>query len=73
MELAEIFVALLDEGTDCWRPVAAQRLGENLFLIVGAIPEGEIWQFRPGQTVRCADHVFSDGSRGQVAVERVDA
>jgi hypothetical protein len=73
MELAEIFVELLDEGTGCWRPVAAQRLGSNLFLIVGTIPQEEVWQFQPGQTVRCAEHTFSDGSRGLVAVERVDA
>jgi hypothetical protein len=33
-DLAEpvtIFVALLHEGTDVWRPVQARPLGENLF------------------------------------------
>src|SRR6266487_4072193 len=71
MELAEIFVELLEEGVDCWRPVAAQRLDANRFRIVGSVPEEEVWQFKPGDTVRCAERAFSDGSRGLVAVRNL--
>lgn len=73
MDLAEIFVELLGEDTQSWRPVAAQRLGSGLFRIVGTVPEDEVWRFQPGQTVRCAEHSFADGSCGPVAVERADA
>jgi hypothetical protein len=73
MDLAEIFVELLDEDMPSWRPVAAQRLGSGLFRIVGTVPEDEVWRFQPGQTVRCTEHAFADGTCGPVAVERADA
>ena len=50
-----IFVELLDEGVDVWRPVVAEELGPEVFLIPAAtkVPCGEKWQFSPGATVRC--------------------
>jgi len=69
--MVEIFVKLLDEGTDCWRPVAAQRVEENHFVIVDAVPEDETWEFQPGEAARCAERQFQDGSRKLVAVARV--
>ena len=63
MKLQRIYVALLNEGTDVWRPVDAIPLGNDLFLIPKetAIPEDEEWEFRPGQEVRCRQLTFSDG------------
>jgi hypothetical protein len=31
------------------------------------VPEGEIWQFRPGEIVNARERVFSDGTKGLVA------
>jgi hypothetical protein len=53
--LDEIYVALLDEGTDVWRPVKAVVLGESFYRIVSENldPEDELWEFTTGEIVRC--------------------
>jgi hypothetical protein len=65
-----IYVALLDEGVDVWRPVEAERLGPDIFRIIGDIPEGESWAFQPGDIVRCREKQLSKGAL-LVAHERV--
>ena len=65
---AVVHVALLDEGVDCWRPVSARRIRENVFVLEGSVPDDERWEFVPGQAVVCEPHQFSDGSQGIVAV-----
>ena len=69
-----IFVALLDEGTDCWRPVEAVREGE-WFRILSSNPDPrtERWEFEQGELVGCRTKAFSDGRRGLVAFERAEA
>ena len=69
----EIYVALLGEGTEVWRPVEAQPIGNDVFLLQGQIPSGESWQFTPGTQVRCKEHIFAGGEHGLVAVEAVYA
>ena len=66
-----IFVALLDEGTPVWRPVAATALGGQIFRIEGVVPGDETWQFVPGQFVECRRKSFSGGTSGLVAVRAV--
>jgi hypothetical protein len=68
-----VFVALLDEGVDVWRPVQARPLGRGLFRLVGvqADVSDERWQFPAGAIVRCEDRRFDDGTTGVTAVERV--
>ena len=68
----EIYVSLPDEGTDVWRPAQAEDLGGGVFRLVGPVPEGEVWEFEPGSTVRCNERSFADGKRGIVATELVD-
>ncbi len=70
MASAMIYVALLNEGTDVWRPVNAEALGHNVFRIdpQTKIPDDEQWQFGPGETVRCRERRFDSGS-GLVAFE----
>jgi hypothetical protein len=70
--VAEIYVALLDEGTDVWRPVRATDLGAGVFEIArdAAPPGGEQWAFGPGERVRCERRTFSDGAQALVAIER---
>ena len=69
-EPVEIFVALLDEGVTCWRPVLAVPLGDAAFQIVSdqTVPDDEKWAFAPGDSVTCEERTFSDGVRGLIAV-----
>jgi hypothetical protein len=68
--LITIYVSLLNEGTDCWRPVKAESLAEGLFRITDSQPEDEQWEFQPGQVVRCRERAFQDGE-GLVAFESI--
>ena len=68
---ASIFVALLNEGTEVWRPVSAKAFGDNEFEILGIVPPQESWQFLPGVRVRCTEKVFADGSKALVAYAAV--
>jgi hypothetical protein len=65
-----VYVALLDEGTAVWRPVAAERLGGDLYRLVGPVPEDERWEFRPDEIVRCAQRKFSGGEQVLAVVAR---
>jgi hypothetical protein len=50
-----IYVPLLDEGIDVWRPVDARRLSPDTYLIVDQDYDRrtERWEFEPGNAVRC--------------------
>ncbi|MGC4029015.1 MAG: hypothetical protein QM696_09105 [Steroidobacteraceae bacterium] len=50
-----IYVRLLNEGVDVWRPVQALRRAGGVFLIVSKNddPELEDWEFPSGSLVRC--------------------
>jgi hypothetical protein len=69
-ERSTIYIELLDEGTECWRPVSAERLSEATYCIVDSVPEGESWLFKPGDVVRCKTRSFSN-SIGLAAFELV--
>jgi len=64
-----IYMPLLVEGTDCWRPVRAVQVADGVFEVVDQLCEGESWAFAPGSRVRCRNHVFTTGDRGLVASE----
>ena len=65
-----IYVELLDEGVEAWRPVQAEPIGEGLYRIVEAKTDAtERWAFATSQIVRCIERQFADGNRGLVAVE----
>lgn len=61
-----IYMPLLGEGTECWRPVKATQIAEDVFEIVEEVPEGESWKFAAFSRVRCKDKVFADGQPGLV-------
>lgn len=50
-----IFVSLLDEGVDTWRPVQAEHLRGSVYRILEQPYDRdvEIWQFEPGDMVVC--------------------
>jgi hypothetical protein len=58
-----IFVSLLDEAVDVWRPVRAEHLHDKVYRIVEQPYEREIesWQFEPGDEVVCESTESSDG------------
>ena len=68
-----IFVALLDEGIDVWRPVVAEIVESDTFRIVSKNPdpEDEHWQFPSGSLVHC-ERKHLDGREGLVAVSLVE-
>jgi hypothetical protein len=74
-EPTTIFVALVGEGADVWRPVRARPLREpGLFRIVGveADVRDETWQFPAGAIVRCERRQCADGEIQMTAVEGAD-
>jgi hypothetical protein len=50
-----IYVALLGEGLDVWRPVKARRLPSGAYAILEQDYDRrtETWQFDPGTVVMC--------------------
>lgn len=58
---------LLDEGTDCWRPVDARLIANGVYEVLGLVPSDEIWEFAPGTHVKCVENQFANGSVGLVA------
>ena len=74
-EPVTIFVALLDEGADVWRPgQPARPLDHGLFRIVGVQADtgNETWQFPAGAIVRCEQKQFADGTSRMTAVEQAE-
>jgi hypothetical protein len=61
----EIFVSLLHEGVEVWRPVRAQHVQGSVYRIVDQPydRETETWQFEPGDEVVCE---LIDASEGRI-------
>jgi hypothetical protein len=62
-----IYMPLMGEGTECWRPVRPVKVADDVFEIAEEVPEGESWPFAGFSRVRCKDRVFADGQSGLVA------
>jgi len=63
-----IYVTLMGEGLNVLRAVRAEHLGRDYYKIVDQMPEGETWQYGPGQVVRCKKKNLSSG-KAMVATE----
>jgi hypothetical protein len=59
--MTQIYVPLLEEGTDVWRPTSAEHITEDVYRITGEAPEDERWKFSCGQLVRCRQQKLSGG------------
>lgn len=60
----EVYVALLDEGVDVWRPAPALKVSESVYVILRPDdydPDIETWQYPPGSVVECSMRRLSDG------------
>ena len=64
-----IYVFLLDEGVEVWRPVQATALGNNVYRIISEDPgpDTEQWEYTTGDTVRCEERML----RGSLGPHRV--
>jgi len=52
MMIQQIYVKLLDEMVEVWRPISATHLGGSTYKIENQeIPDYEIWEFQPGDIV----------------------
>jgi hypothetical protein len=59
----KIYVRLLDEGTEVYRPVAAVRIAPAIYLISAETPydtETESWEFAPGSRVLVVEKTLSE-------------
>ncbi|MDQ3687015.1 MAG: hypothetical protein M3430_15675 [Acidobacteriota bacterium] len=71
--ITEIYIALLNEGTEVYRPVQALLANDDAYLIISdsPTPEDEHWQFSTRDIVKCKVRTFSDGVTRLVAYEKV--
>ena len=65
----KLYVRLLDEGVDVWRPVRGLHQSENVYRILSEARDSERWEFGSGTYVRCRSQTFSDGEKRLVAFE----
>jgi hypothetical protein len=61
--LKTVYVKLVGEQVDVWRPVQAEHLGDDIYLIVDQPydRDSETWQFGPGSSVICELVESADG------------
>jgi hypothetical protein len=55
-DAVEIYIPLLNEGTEVYRPTKGLRLGHMVFKVLptpGYSAEIEEWEFPPGTVVEC--------------------
>lgn len=62
-----VYVELLDEGADVWRPVLAEEVRPGCFLLQRAVPEEEQGAFQPGALVE-RELLKSSGGNSLVAL-----
>ena len=61
----EIFVRLLNESVDVWRPVRAMRVRDDIYRIMNQPYDLSIesWEFEPGDVVHCEETETAGGHR----------
>jgi hypothetical protein len=62
-----IYVELLGEGVEVWRPVAVTVERPGVYRLPADQPADETWAFRPGSRVHCEMRVL-EGTEQLVAV-----
>jgi hypothetical protein len=69
-EEATIYINVTDQGISLLRSVRAQHIARDIYRIVDSVPEGEVWRYQPGETVRCRKQKLSVG-KALVAFEAI--
>lgn len=67
-----VFVRLMDEDVDVWRPVRAKRVEGMVYVILSQKYNSDVetWQFVPGDKVIC-EYVKEGAGRILVAKQKV--
>lgn len=65
--MATIYMPLLNEGADAWRPVEVTPLQGAVYRVEGPMPTGEEWEFAPGTIVECKWKEFGGGQHRLIA------
>ena len=66
-ERVTLYVRLLDEGTEVYRPVQAQAVDADRYRVLGPIPKTETWEFQPGDIVAVKVQALSGGEQRVIA------
>jgi hypothetical protein len=69
--MTTIYIRLLDEGTEVFRPTSAESLGQGVFKVLPTSnydPREEKWEFAPGSLVECEKRKL-EGDEVLVAVK----
>ena len=69
--IREIYIPLLNEDIDVWKPVKAEHINGERYKILGAegaVSKSEQWKFLPGTTVFCEYILTNEGNRIFAAV-----
>jgi hypothetical protein len=57
-----VYVRLLEEGTDVYRPVPAEQISPEVFVLSSQeVPGDEVWEYPPGTRVKVAMKTLSEG------------
>ena len=67
--LTTIYMPVLNEGDDVWRPVEAMKITDLGYMVTEYAPADEEWAFQPGHILRCEERQLS-GETHLVAVEK---
>lgn len=67
-----IYIKLLDEGVDVYRPVFSTFVCNNVYIVGSREDNDEKWEFEPNEMVEVMQYDFKDGKNGLVAVKRHD-
>lgn len=59
--MTTIYMPLLNEGVDVWRPIDATQVSSDTYRVEGPTPDHEEWAFPPGSVVRCERKLLSGG------------
>ena len=62
-----IMMPLKNAGSSVYRPVQALRQREDIYIVIGPMPEDEQWRFPPGTMIRRKSKIMSDGRQEMVA------
>ena len=67
----EIFIYLLNEGTDVWIPTEAEHIKDNIYKIIlwNKSSDDETWEFSTSDCVHCEEKTYANGNIGLVAAK----
>ena len=64
--IVTILMPLANESGES-RPAKAMRLREDIYVVMGPVPEGETWKFPPGSEVKRKSKIMPNGKEEMVA------